>query len=303
MKIKHGSILLFFWHFLFFIALFPPTGIAIAQVIEGNSDRITFSVNKGKDEEQNNLLENPENIKYYALLIAINDYDDLAIPQLYEPIHDASNLYDILTRTYTFSKSNTILLKNPTREQIINSFDSLSRIITLVDNLFIYYAGHGLYDKDSEVGYWLPSDAKLKNRASWLFNSTLVDCIKSIKSKHTLLISDACFSGSIILRDVGLLDKASQSVKKLYAFNSRKAMTSGNLESVMDKSPFNKYLVESLSLNTKQFFNANELYVSLREAVMNATPNAQNPQFGIIIGTGDKGGEFIFVKRSENTTR
>ena len=297
MTIIYSSVSSFCCRFLFLFSFFLITINIDAQVIEGSSDKIKLNISKGENEKQKDIFENPNDIKYYALLIAINDYIDPDIPQLFEPLNDASKLYDILTRTYTFNKSNTILLKNPTREQIINSFDSLRKVITQYNNLFIYYAGHGLYDKESEVGYWLPSDAKLKNRASWLFNSTLVDCIKSIKSKHTLLISDACFSGSIILRDVGMFDNANQSVKKLYAFNSRKAMTSGNLETVMDKSPFNKYLVESLSDNTKQYLNANELYVNLREAVMNATPNAQNPQFGIIIGTGDKGGEFIFMRR------
>jgi hypothetical protein len=290
------------WLFVFLITL---NSINIrAQVIEGSSEKIKLHISKGQiqrqkdiDEDSYDTFDSTCNIRYFALLIAINDYADPEIPHLFEPISDATKLFEILTRTYTFDKSNTILLKNPTRERIINLLDSLKQVISPNDNLFIYYAGHGLYDKESEIGYWLPSDAKLRNRASWLFNSTLVDCIKSIKSKHTLLVSDACFSGSIIFRDVDMFNSANQSTKKLYAFNSRKAMTSGNLETVMDKSPFNKYLVESLAVNTKQFLNANELYVNLREAVMNATPNAQNPQFGIIIGTGDKGGEFIFRKK------
>jgi hypothetical protein len=268
-----------------------------AQIIEGRSEKVQLNFTKSGNLKQSAEFGNTEDIQYYALLIAIDDYSDPNIPQLNEPVKDATKLYEVLTKTYTFSETNTLFLKNPTREQIINSFDSLRKVITPNDNLLIYYAGHGLYDKDSEVGYWLPTDAKLKNRASWLFNSTLVDCIKSIKSKHILLVSDACFSGSIILRDVGLYGNADQSVQKLYSLNSRKAMTSGNLETVMDKSPFNKYLVKSLSDNTKQYINANELYVNLREAVINSTPNAQNPQFGIIIGTGDQGGEFIFIRR------
>lgn len=280
---------------LLFCSLIPA--LSSAQIIEGKSEKVQLNFTKGGNMKQPVELGNSEEIQYYALLIAIDEYSDPNIPQLNEPISDATKLYDVLTKTYTFSETNTLFLKNPTREQIINSFDSLRKVITPGDNLLIYYAGHGLYDKDSEVGYWLPTDAKLRNRASWLFNSTLVDCIKSIKSKHILLVSDACFSGSIILRDVGLYGSADQSVQKLYSLNSRKAMTSGNLETVMDKSPFNKYLVKSLSDNTKKYINANELYVNLREAVINSTPNAQNPQFGIIIGTGDQGGEFIFIRR------
>src|SRR4030042_2875054 len=157
-----------FWCSFLFTVLFLLLAIKTdAQVIEGSSDVIKFSVDKGENERQKDIFDNPEDIKYYAILIGINNYEDPAIPQLFEPIHDASNLYDILTRTYTFDIRNTMLLKNPTREQIINSFDSLSKVISPFDNLFIYYAGHGLYDKDSEGGYWLPSAAKLKNRATW----------------------------------------------------------------------------------------------------------------------------------------
>ena len=73
MKIKYGLIQIVIWNFLFFILVFLNAGITTAQVIEGSSDRINFNNNKGKDEGQTSSFENPEKIKYYALLIAINN--------------------------------------------------------------------------------------------------------------------------------------------------------------------------------------------------------------------------------------
>jgi hypothetical protein len=76
---------------------------------------------------------------------------------------------------------------------------------------------------------------------------------------------------------------------------SRKAMTSGTLEEVPDKSVFIEYLMKRLHENEKKYLPAAELFGSLREAVLNNSPNI--PQYGVIQDTGDEGGEFIFLKR------
>ena len=58
---------------------------------------------------------------------------------------------------------------------IIQELDYLRDKITSNDNLLIFYAGHGYYDEDAEIGYWLPSDATLGTTVDWFPNSTLVN--------------------------------------------------------------------------------------------------------------------------------
>ena len=85
------------------------------------------------------------------------------------------------------------------------------------------------------------------------------------------------------------------SVEKLYVLNSRKAITSGTLKEVPDKSVFIEYLIKRLDSNNRKYMPSEQLYSSLREAVMNNSPNI--PQYGTIQKVGDEGGDFIFIKR------
>ncbi len=233
--------------------------------------------------------------KYYALLIGVNEYAYPDLNDLDHPVRDARKLEEILLERYNFERDNVKLLENPTREEMISTLDALSGTINEQDNLLIFYAGHGYWNEDTRVGYWLPTDANLNNTANWFRNSTLRDYIGSINSKHTLLIADACFSGSIFKARSAFNEEATNAIEKLYELNSRKAMTSGTLKEVPDESVFVQYLLKRLQDNKDAYLTAEQLYSSLRTAVLNNSPNV--PQFGEIKDTGDEGGDFIFVKK------
>lgn len=232
--------------------------------------------------------------KYYALIIGNNTYQDPNLMDLDQPIEDASKLYEVLVRSYTFEKDNVIFLKNATRKDIIRECDFLSRTLTSNDNLLIFYAGHGYWDEKKQQGYWLPVDAERDITADWIRNSTIQGYIEGIESKHTLLIADACFGGGIFKTRAAFED-ASKSVKNLYRYPSRKAMTSGMLNEVPDKSVFMESLVRHLNDNQEKFLPSMNLFMQFRETVMNNSFNA--PQYGTIHNTGDQGGDFIFIKK------
>ena len=122
---------------------------------------------------------------YYGLVIGINEYKDRNIEDLDRPIQDAENLKEVLTTHYTFDPDNVKVLRNPRRADIINALDQLREKVTESDNLLIFYAGHGHYDYKAEVGYWLPADASKSSSADWFPNTTLVNHLKAINSKHT----------------------------------------------------------------------------------------------------------------------
>ena len=232
--------------------------------------------------------------EYYGLIIGINEYQDPLINDLDEPIKDAQKLIDILTGSYTFEEKNIIFLKNPTREEIIATLDKLEKIITSKDNLLIFYAGHGHWDELTQKGYWLPSDARHENTAKWFRNSSLSGYISSIKSNHTLLIADACFSGGIF-KTRAAFGTPAMAVQKLYELPSRKAMTSGTLKEVPDKSVFLQYLTRRLINNKDKYLPSEQLFYSFKPAVLSNSINV--PQFGEIRNCGDEGGDFIFIKR------
>jgi hypothetical protein len=232
--------------------------------------------------------------KYYGLMIGIDKYQDPNLPDLDNPVKDAEKLYNTLTSKYVFDQANMIILKNAKRTDIVDALDYLANTMTPDDNLLIFYAGHGNWDERANVGYWLPSDAYLSSSANWFPNSALVDYLKLINSKHTLLITDACFSGSIFKSRSGFpqLDRA---YEVMYDLTSRKAMTSGTYTEVPDRSAFTKYLLERLNENEDTYLSSWELFTSFRNAVINNSEAL--PQFGEIQYVGDEGGDFIFLRK------
>jgi hypothetical protein len=235
--------------------------------------------------------------KYYALLIGISDYkfSNEKLADLDNPLKDV-NALNLTLQDYTFAKENIRILENATRSDIIDELDQLAQIITEKDNFLIFYAGHGFWDEHLRVGYWLPSDAQLHKKSTWLSNSNLKDYVAGIKARHTIVISDACFSGSIFKAREVADPLSDYGVSKLYRLPSRKAMTSGNLNITPDVSKFFEYLNKRLLSNESKYLSSRELFYSLYNAVINNTDTV--PQYGVIQDTGDEGGEFIFIKRN-----
>ena len=233
--------------------------------------------------------------RYFGLLIGVSDYLDNRL-DLDKPARDAQQLRSVLMQNYSFSDSAVTLLINPTRQNILVALFNLRKVVGPRDNLLIFYAGHGYWDEEASQGYWWARDATANDPSNWLSNSDVREQIRSIKSKHTLLISDACFSGGIFrTRSAAALQQASIDVQMLYKLPSRRAITSGTLTTVPDKSVFFEYLVKRLMDNTADFMTSQQLFDSFRQAVINNSMVV--PQDGVIAEAGDEGGDFVFIRK------
>lgn len=263
--------------------------------VEQSSEPVAMKRVGEKDDVGNALVSELSKRKYYALLLGVNDYPDENIQGLDNPVGDAKSLEQVLIKNYSFEEKDVTLLKNPTRSDIIEALDLLSKKVMEKDNLLIFYAGHGIWNEQLNQGYWLPSNASLDSKSNWLSNSTIRDYLGGIRSKHTLLISDACFSGGI-LKERAVFEN-SRAVLELYKLPSRKAMTSGTLKTVPDKSVFIEYLIKNLQTNESPLLSADQLFRNFKIAVINNSPNGQVPQYGPISQAGDEGGDFIFLRK------
>lgn len=254
-------------------------------------------VDPGPNVINNNNVVKTDGGTYYALLIGVSDYDDSKIMSLDGlPTKDIQDFSDILIGYYQFDAEKVEKLFNPTRSKIIRAFDRLSKIVTSKDNVLIFYAGHGTFNAEDNLGYWLPADAEADYTDNWINNAIVVDNIKRLKSKHTLLISDACFSGSIFKTRAFDIKNASKSIQQKYELPSRKAMTSGTLKTVPNVSIFMKYLLDRLENNKEAYLAASQLFHNLEEPVGNNSPTI--PQYGTIQDVGDEGGDFIFIRKN-----
>lgn len=234
---------------------------------------------------------------YHALLIGVSDYVDDRL-DLEKPAKDAQQLKQVLLKNFTFSDSNLSILINPTRQMIMVALYNMRKRVAPQDNLLIFYAGHGYWDEDARQGYWWARDASAQEPSNWLSNSDVREQIRSIKSRHTLLISDACFSGGLFrTRSGNSIQNASLDVQMLYKLPSRRAITSGTMTTVPDKSVFFEYLVRRLEENQDEFMSSQQLFDSFRQAVINNSMVV--PQDGVIAEAGDEGGDFIFIRRKQ----
>jgi hypothetical protein len=232
---------------------------------------------------------------FHAILIAEKDYNDASIPDLQNPVKDAKELKSILQNNYTFSAKNIDTLFNSSREDIMSAIIQKCNSLSENDNLLIFYAGHGIAEKDKfgDVdGYWIPSSAKKGNTSTYISSDDINKALKRSSSKHILVVADACFSGAFTRE---LSADASIGIQKQFSVPSRKIMASGNLEPVPDNSRFVFYLKKSLKENKDKYLTAKKLFDSFYEAILNNSETS--PQYAAIKNVGDEGGEFVFIKK------
>jgi hypothetical protein len=229
--------------------------------------------------------------RYYALIISVQNYQP-GIPPLSNPHKDGEALSKVLLSRYKFNPGDVSILKDPTVAGLGQALEKLKTNLTKRDNLLIFFSGHGEWDERIGQGYWLLKDAEYKNQATWISNSTVKDYIRGINSRHTLLVTDACFGGSISSKSSD--DTAEM---KIYKLPSRIAITSGNLEKVPDNSIFMKYFLERLRENQNKYLPALTFFSSFYTAVIsNSGENTPHqPQYSRIDNTGHQGGDFIFT--------
>lgn len=239
--------------------------------------------------------------EYYALIIGIDKYKGYWTP-LQNAVRDAQAVENMLKTKYKFDYFRTMYDEEATRENIIQELEWLVANVGKKDNVLIYYSGHGDFKENLNKGYWVPVNASSNSTIDYISNSDLQTFLAGIDSKHTLLISDACFSGDIFRGKTEAVpfENSDKYYQKVNSLASRQAITSGGIEPVMDggrdgHSVFAYYLLKTLGNNDYKYFDAGQLFTKIRIPVVNNSE--QSPNFSPIKNTGDEGGQFIFVTK------
>ena len=239
--------------------------------------------------------------KNYLFVVAIDEYEHL--PKLYNCVKDANDVIQQLVYKYNFQQQHVFQLfdQEASIDNIYKRLLALSRVITDKDNLMIYFSGHGFYDKDNDTGHLIPVHAEKGKVWDYLSNSNFLNWIRAIKSLHTLVILDSCFSGSMF---------STKNVTPTYAENvsnykSRWGLAAGRIEVVDDglhgeNSPFANAIISYLKENTTKKFPVSDLIQYVKKVTSNNS--GQTPIAGPIKNLGDEGGEFVFELKTDVAT-
>ena len=126
---------------------------------------------------------------------------------------------------------------NGSREKILSKISGLREGLRPEDSLLIYYAGHGTYDRDLNMGFWQPVDAKPDQDFTWIDTNRLSKRLSTFTSRNILVVADSCFSGAVFRgadAEFNYVAGGARAYQSLIDKRTRLALTSGGMEPVLD---------------------------------------------------------------------
>lgn len=232
----------------------------------------------------------------FFLGIGVNTYEHWNT--LSNAVGDVEAIVDLLQQEFGLETANTTLLfdKEAGEDNIIHQLERLAYQVEKEDSLLIYYAGHGHLDEHKN-GFWIPADGPRDRKNRWIRNSTLInDYVAKIKSLHTLLIADSCYSGSLFSSTVRAGQERAQELMRL---RSRWAICSGR-GVVTDgkpgeRSPFAQSILDALGKTQQEYITAGWLLEQVAEQTR--TNYDQLPDGGPLVGVGHERGQYVFQRK------
>ncbi|MEM7102240.1 MAG: caspase family protein [Bacteroidota bacterium] len=231
----------------------------------------------------------------HLFVIGIDEYK--YHPKLHNCKRDCNKLIEVLTTKYDFSIDHVVKRYDAeaTYTNILDQLETYSTTLGELDNLIVYFSGHGYRNDITDIGYWVPVEAT-KETKDFVPNSLIRDYIEINKAHHIFLILDSCFSGKLFSQF-----KSIQEVyDRMEADPSRWALTAGRDEVVTegalgDHSPFAKSLIGFLD-RTETAISTQLLCAKMVEAV--GSNSGQLPRGEPLNGVGHQGGQFIFRRKA-----
>jgi TPR repeat protein len=237
---------------------------------------------------------------YYALVIGIDNYQS-PLATLKTAVGDAKAVGNLLHDRYGF-KVVYLLDQNATRFNILDALSKYRNTLGENDSLLIYYAGHGVSDREAQKAYWLPVDADSGTSPNRIIADDLTTGVRVLPSRHVLIVSDSCYSGALT-RDANTpvpSDGQAAFLNRMLRSRSRTLMASGGDEPVSDSgsnghSVFAYAVLRALETADQPMFTASDLFYGyVRQQV--AGRSEQLPQYSIIRNSDHDEGDFVFAR-------
>lgn len=234
----------------------------------------------------------------YALVIGNNAYQHVRSLKTAE--QDAKTVDAVLRERFGFDSK---LVLNATRQDILSRISYYRRALGANDNLLIYYAGHGYFDREADKAYWLPVDARTDDNSNWISADDITSNIRAMPAQHVLVISDSCYSGTIYRGlELGMEPLGRERfLQKMSSGKSRTLMASGGNEPVADgggggHSVFARAFIIGLNQMGKDRFTATELFRDFVQERVAGGAN-QTPEYNPLRNSGHDSGDFVFSRK------
>ena len=252
----------------------------------------------------------------HALLVGVNKFQHLPKNNWLEfSTRDVLSLREVLIQRYGFLPENIIVLldEQATLENIRKALGYLSNKerVKATDRLLIYFSTHGQsvnLQNGGKEGFLIPYDAKIDlNRPGDLAGyygtclpmSSLWAYVESSPARHSLLLTDACFSGLLARSKGGRLGETT--LQKYLSLPAYQVITAGGQgeeaeeDSKLGQSYFTYCLVTDLKERAREkcaAFSVAQMFGDLKTEVTEKSRGLQTP---LMANYGGTEGEFVFV--------
>ncbi|HNT50028.1 MAG TPA: caspase family protein [Cyclobacteriaceae bacterium] len=272
----------------------------IAENIEGiktfSSRKITIGTTSLADASSLNRTD-------YALVFATDKYDYWS--GLVNPVFDSRTIAEELRKTYGYKVE---IVENATQSQVLRKIrEYAEKKYQPLDQLFIFFAGHGTYDQTFGEGFVVTKESLLNDEAktSYLSHNRLRSIVNNIPCEHIFLAMDVCFGGTFdqaLASSRGADDEVykeqnqTEFITRKLTYKTRKFLTSGGKQYVSDgipgkHSPFAKNFIDALRSR-----GGRDGILTLPELFTYVEKLQIQPRFGEF-GDNAPGSDFIFVAR------
>lgn len=239
----------------------------------------------------------------YALVFATDQYEHWS--DLVNPVFDSRTISDELRNTYNFKVD---LVENPTQAEILKKLrEYAERKYQPLDQLFIFFAGHGSYDQTFGEGFVVTKESLLNDEAktTYLSHNRLRSIINNIQCEHIFLAMDVCFGGTFDQalasarggeEEVYKEQNPVEFITRKLTYKTRRFLTSGGKTYVSDgipgkHSPFAKNFLDALRSR-----GGRDGVLTLPELFTYVERLKIQPRFGEF-GDNAPGSDFIFIAK------
>lgn len=237
----------------------------------------------------------------YALIFATDQYDNWS--DLVNPVFDSRSIAEELKRTYKFKVE---IVENPTQAEVLKKLREYGeRQYKPLDQLFVFFAGHGTYDQTFGEGFVVTKESMLNDegKTTYLSHNRLRSIINNVPCDHIFLAMDVCFGGTFdqaVASARGQDDEVyreqtqAEFLTRKLTYKTRRYLTSGGKTYVSDgipgkHSPFAKSFIDAL-----QSQGGKDGILTVQEIFSFVEKLKNPPQIGEF-GDNAPGSDFLFL--------